>query len=190
MSWNLLGISMACIYSTAHFHKGLLVNSNTKEQPRGFSTFFFLSLIWDLFFFNHNIATTNPDKRFISSCALLSLTLPFLAPSDTARTPILLSLTHSLCIITSKKFLCYHSLPFHSLVLVFFSSHSLPFYSLALVFLFQDSGISQTVPFGGQHLLDWSKILPANTPAEPLPSIVHLLVCLCVPVLRFTYPGA
>lgn len=62
MSWNLLGISMACIYSTAHFHKGLLVNSNTKEQPWGFSIFF--SLIWDLFFFNHDIATTNPDKRF------------------------------------------------------------------------------------------------------------------------------
>lgn len=61
------------LYSTGHFHKGLLVNSRTKEQPRRSSTTFsFLSWVSEEFLFNHNTAMANPDRRFIFSSTLAS----------------------------------------------------------------------------------------------------------------------
>lgn len=38
---------------------------------------FFLSWVWEEFFFNHNIAMANPDRRFIFSSALVSDTALF-----------------------------------------------------------------------------------------------------------------
>lgn len=118
-------------------------------------TFFCLGFGWFCgFFFKSRHSNHKPREEIYYLSALLSGTLPFFALSNTSRIPILHSLPGSFHFTTSNMFL-FLSLP-------------PPSHSFVLVFLSQDSAIFQTVPFGGQHLLDYTKIPPENTSAESL----------------------
>lgn len=105
---------------------------------------------WD--FFNHIVVITNPGRRF-TICITVSEAALFYTFKHIQKT---------CSSLPDRIFLLHHSqhVPFLSL--------PPPSCSFILVLLPQDSAIPQTVPFGGQHLLDYTKIPLENTSAELL----------------------
>lgn len=103
-------------------------------------------------FFNDNVVIINSGRRF-TICITVSEAAFFYTFKHIQKTCSSLPV---------RIFLLHHSQH------VPFSSLPPPSCSFVSVVLPQDSAILQTAPFGGQHLLDYTKIPPENTSAELL----------------------